>query len=120
MDYSFLGYFLDKLLKIKMNTIVYLLIFGFLFKTSFISMAYAAGGTPGCSMFEIKEGCELGGWMHLILGDVIIGALLAIFLHVLAHRNNIKLENNARTIQKGLLKCKKNKEIVEKIILYLI
>lgn len=51
-------------------------------------------------MFEIREGCELGGWMHLILGDVIIGALLAIFLHVLAHRSNLKLEHNAKTIQK--------------------
>ncbi|WP_316505951.1 hypothetical protein [Nitrosopumilus sp.] len=83
-----------------MKTIAYLLICGFLFKTGFISAAYAAVGTPGCGMFEIREGCELGGWMHLVLGDVIIGALLAIFLHVLAHRNNIKLENNARTIQK--------------------
>lgn len=88
------------MLTLKMKTIAYLLISGFLLKAGFISAAYAAGGTPGCGMFEIKEGCELGGWMHLILGDVLIGALLAIFLHVLAHRNNIKLENNARTIQK--------------------
>ncbi len=51
-------------------------------------------------MFEIREGCELGGWMHLILGDVLIGALLAILLHILAHRSNLKLENNAKTIQK--------------------
>ena len=65
-----------------------------------MNVAYAAGGTPGCGMFEIREGCELGGWMHLILGDILIGALLAILLHILAHRNNIKLENNARTIQK--------------------
>ncbi|MGB0856152.1 MAG: hypothetical protein ACPGQP_03930 [Nitrosopumilus sp.] len=83
-----------------MKTIVYLLVSIFLLKTGFTSVAYAAGGTPGCGMFEIKEGCELGGWLHLILGDVIIGALLAIFLHILAHRNNIKLENNARIIQK--------------------
>ena len=100
MKFSFLGSFLDKMSKLKMKTIVYLLISGFLLKTGFISAVYAAGGTPGCGMFEIKEGCELGGWMHLILGDVVIGALLAIFLHVLAHRSNIKLENNARIIQK--------------------
>ena len=42
----------------------------------------------------------MGGWMHIILGDVAIGALLAVFLHVLAHRSNLKLEHNARTIQK--------------------
>lgn len=100
MKFSFLEPCLYKILKMKMKTILYLLVFGFLFKTSFTSIAYAAGGTPGCGMFEIREGCELGGWMHLILGDVVIGALLAIFLHILAHRNNIKLENNARTIQK--------------------
>ncbi len=100
MKFSLLESFLDKISKLKMKTIAYLLISGFLLKTGFTSIAYAAGGTPGCGMFEIREGCELGGWMHLILGDVVIGALLAIFLHILAHRNNIKLENNARIIQK--------------------
>ena len=95
-----LGSFLEKISRLKMKTIAYLLISVFLLKTSFISAAYAASATPGCSMFEIKEGCELGGWMHLILGEVVIGALLAIFLHVLAHRSNIKLENNSQIINK--------------------
>ena len=99
MQFSLLNHFLDKILNLKTRTIAYLLISGFLVQTSFTGVVYAAQGTPGCGMFEIKEGCELGGWMHLILGDVIIGALLAIFLHILAHRSNIKLENNARTIQ---------------------
>ena len=97
---SFLKVFLYKILIMKQKIITYLLVLGFLLKISFTNIAYAAGGTPGCGMFEIREGCELGGWMHLILGDVVIGALLAIFLHVLAHRNNVKLENNARIIQK--------------------
>ncbi|MDH3853591.1 MAG: hypothetical protein OES23_03980, partial [Nitrosopumilus sp.] len=72
----------------------------FVCSTTFGHVAFAAEGTPGCGMFEIREGCELGGWMHLILGDVVIGALLAIFLHTLAHRSNLKLEHNAKTIQK--------------------
>ena len=72
----------------------------FVSSTTFGHAAFAAGGTPGCDMFEIREGCELGGWMHLILGDVVIGALLAVFLHILAHRSNLKLEHNAKTIQK--------------------
>ncbi|MHA2389695.1 MAG: hypothetical protein ACXACW_13330 [Candidatus Hodarchaeales archaeon] len=67
--------------------------------TSLIHSAYGAEGTPGCGMFEIREGCELGGWMHLILGDVAIGALLAVFLHTLAHRSNKKIEHNAKAIQ---------------------
>ena len=91
---------LKQLSELKITTIAYLLMLGFAIKVISTNTAYAAGGTPGCGMFEIKEGCELGGWMHLILGDVLIGALLAVFLHVLAHRSNIKLENNAKTIQK--------------------
>ena len=71
----------------------------FILSTSFVHTAFAAEGTPGCGMFEVREGCELGGWMHLIIGDVAIGALLAVFLHTLAHRSNLKLEHNAKTIQ---------------------
>ena len=100
MKFLSLESFLNKISKLKTKTIAYLLISGFLLKTGLISIAYAVGETPGCGMFEIREGCELGGRMHLILGDVVIGALLAIFLHLLAHRNNIKFENNARIIQK--------------------
>ena len=96
----FFSSLLYKISTLKIKTIGLFIISGFLLKTGFLTAAYAAGGTPGCGMFEIREGCELGGWMHLILGDVIIGALLAIFLHVLAHRSNIKLENNAKSIQK--------------------
>ena len=71
----------------------------FVFGTISIHSAFASEGTPGCGMFEIREGCELGGWMHLIIGDVAIGAILAVFLHVLAHRSNLKIEHNAETIQ---------------------
>ncbi len=98
MKLSATEFLFEKVLKTK--SIMYLFVCGFFTKVIFSNIAHAASGTPGCGMFEIREGCELGGWMHLILGDVLIGALLAIFLHVLAHRNNIKLENNAKTIQK--------------------
>ncbi len=91
---------IKQLSKLKITTIAHIFMLGFLIKGISTNMAYAAGGTPGCGMFEIREGCELGGWMHLILGDVLIGALLAILLHILAHRSNLKLESNAKTIQK--------------------
>jgi len=58
---------------------VYLLILGFLVKSGLISIAYAAGETPGCDMFEIRESCELKGCIHLILGDVVIGHCLQFF-----------------------------------------
>ncbi len=52
---------------LKTKTIAYLLILGFLLKTGLISIAYAAGETPACGMFEIRGDCELRKWMHLIL-----------------------------------------------------
>ena len=100
MPFSLLKVSLKKILNFRIKTVAYFLLSGFLLKAGFTGIAFAAEGTPGCGMFEIKTGCELGGWLHLILGDIIIGALLAIFLHILAHRSNIKLENNAKTIQK--------------------
>ena len=86
-------------IKSSFRTIAILVIVGFLFKAGITGAAYAAGQSSDCGMFDIKENC-MGGWMHIILGDVAIGALLAVFLHVLAHRSNLKLEHNARTIQK--------------------
>ena len=86
-------------IRASFRTIALLVVTGFLFKAGITGIAYAAGQTSECGMFDIKENC-MGGWMHIILGDVAIGAILAIFLHVLAHRSNMKLESNARTIQK--------------------
>jgi hypothetical protein len=40
--------------------------------------------------------------MKLFLGDVAIGAVLAILLHFFAHRSNVKLEENSLAIQKIL------------------
>jgi len=51
----------------------------------------------------VRLECDLSGWMKLFLGDVGVGAVLAVFLHVLAHRNNVKLDANAREIQKIIL-----------------
>ena len=101
INFSWMVLTINFTLKPKKITSFSLLIFlAFVCSTTFGHVAFAAEGTPGCGMFEIREGCELGGWMHLILGDVVIGALLAIFLHTLAHRSNLKLEHNAKTIQK--------------------
>ncbi len=53
--------------------------------------------------WDVRLECDLSGWMKLFLGDVGVGAVLAVFLHVLAHRNNVKLDANAREIQKIIL-----------------
>jgi len=62
-----------------------------------MQIAFAAAGTPGCGMFEIREGCELGGWMHLLLGDALTGGLLGMLFHHMAHKTNSKLERILET-----------------------
>ena len=71
----------------------------FVASTFFIHTAFAAG-SEGCGYWDIRLECDLSGWMKLFLGDVGVGAMLAIFLHTLAHRSNVKLDANAKEIQK--------------------
>ncbi len=52
--------------------------------------AYAAIA-EGCEMFDLRPGCDLSGWMKLILGDILIGAFLAILLHHFAQKHGKQL-----------------------------
>jgi len=61
-----------------------------------------AAVSEGCGLWDVNPECDLSGWMKLFLGDIAVGAVLAVFLHVLAHRSNIKLEANGKEIQKIL------------------
>ncbi len=69
--------------------------------TFFIHSAFAAV-SEGCGLWDVNPECDLSGWMKLFLGDVAIGAFLAILLHFFAHRSNVKLEENSLAIQKIL------------------
>jgi len=71
----------------------------FVASTFFIHTAFAAV-SEGCELWDVSLECDLSGWMKLFLGDVGVGAMLAVFLHVLAHRSNVKLDANASEIQK--------------------
>jgi len=73
----------------------------FVASTFFIHTAFAAV-SEGCGYWDVRPECDLSGWMKLFLGDIGVGAMLAIFLHVLAHRSNVKLDANSRAIQKIL------------------
>ena len=73
----------------------------FVASTFFINTAFAAV-TEGCGLWDVRPECDLSGWMKLLMGDVGVGAALAMFLHILAHRHNVKLEKNAKEIQKIL------------------
>jgi len=80
----------------------------FVSSTFFVHTAFAAV-SEGCGLWDVRPECDLSGWMKLFMGDVGVGAVLALFLHVLAHRSNVKLEANG-------LEIKKNSENIQQII----
>ena len=69
-----------------------MLVFAVFFSSVFfIHSAYAAV-SPGCGFFDISPECDLSGWFHLVLGDIVIGTLLAILFMRLSTRTQSKLE----------------------------
>lgn len=62
------------------------------FSTLGIFDAFAAGTTPGCEIFDVSPGCDLSGWMHLLLGDALTGGILGVLFHILSHKTNSKVE----------------------------
>jgi len=71
----------------------------FMTSTFFIHSAFGAV-SEGCGLWDVNPECDLSGWMKLFMGDVAIGAVLALLLHFFAHRSNIKIEKNSLAIQK--------------------
>ncbi len=77
-------------------------IFFVLFVTITFPIQTAVGAvSEGCGLWDVNPECDLSGWMKLLLGDVGVGAILAVFLHVLAHRTTVKLEKNGEALQKN-------------------
>jgi len=73
-----------------------MLVFAVFFSSIFLVHSAFAAATPGCEFFDLSPECDLSGWFHLLLGDIIIGSivggLLALLFHRLAHRTQKKLE----------------------------
>ncbi len=85
-------------------------IFFALFVTITFPIQTAFGAvSEGCGLWDVNPECDLSGWMKLFLGDVGVGALLAMFLHFLQHRTALKLERNEEEL-------KKNGEKIQKLI----
>jgi len=63
----------------------------FVASTFFIHTAFAAV-SEGCELWDVRPECDLSGWMKLFLGDIGVGAFLALLLHFLSRRSNIKIE----------------------------
>jgi len=85
-----------------------------LFFTLFVAITFpiqtAFGAvSEGCGLWDVNPECDLSGWMKLLMGDIGVGAVLAMFLHFLSHRTTLKLEQNG-------LELKKNGENIQKII----
>jgi len=73
-----------------------ILVFAVFFSSIFFVHSAFAAVTPGCGFFDLSPECDLSGWFHLLLGDIIIGSIvggiLALLFHRLAHRTQKKLE----------------------------
>jgi len=73
-----------------------MLVFAVFFSSIFFVDSAFAAVTPGCGFFDLSPECDLSGWFHLLLGDIIIGSIvggvLAFLFHRLAHRTQKKLE----------------------------
>jgi len=77
-------------------------IFFALFVTITFPIQIAFGAvSEGCGLWDVNPECDLSGWMKLFLGDVGVGAILAMFLHFLQHRTALKLERNEEELKKN-------------------
>jgi hypothetical protein len=55
------------------------------------ALAASSNAKDDCPEFSIKYGCDLSGWLHLII-DGLIAAFLGLFFHHLAHKQGLKLK----------------------------
>ncbi len=73
-----------------------MLVFAVFISSIFLVHSAFAAATPGCGFFDLAPQCDLSGWLHLFLGDIIIGSivggLLALLFHRLSSRAQKKLE----------------------------
>ena len=95
---------------------IIIVIFAFLISPTFLFDSAYAAVSEGCEIFEIKAGCDLSIWLSLILGEIVVGAFLAIFLHYLAHRSHVELEKDSKQLKENSEKLKENSVAIQKIL----
>ncbi len=93
-----------------------MLVFAVFFSSVFFFHAAFAVVTPGCGLFDVSLECDLSGWMKLFLGDIAIGAFLALLLHFFSRRSNVKIEKNSEQLKENSEKIKENSEKIQKIL----
>jgi len=97
-------------------TRIIIVMFAFFISSIFLFDSAYATVSEGCGMFEIKAGCDLSIWMALILGEIVVGAFLAIFLHYLEHKSHIELEKDSKQLKENSEKLKENSIAIQKIL----
>jgi len=75
-----------------------LLVFAVFFSSIFFVHSAFAATTPGCGFFDLSPECDLSGWFHLLLGDIIIGSIVGGLLALLFHRLAIRTQKKLETI----------------------
>jgi len=74
-----------------------------------------AAVSEDCGIFDTKEGCDISGWLKLTFG-ISLGTFLAILLHTLAHRVNIRIERNREQLKENSEQIKENSVAIQKIL----
>jgi len=93
-----------------------MLVFAVFFSSVFFIHAAFAATTPGCGLFEVSLECDLSGWMKLLMGDIAIGAFLALLLHFFSRRSNVKIEKNSEQLKENSEEIKENSIAIQKIL----
>ena len=53
-----------------------MLVFAVFFSSIFFVHSAFAVTTPGCGFFDLAPECDLSGWLHLLMGDIVIGSVV--------------------------------------------
>ncbi len=88
------------------QTRIIIVMFAFFISPIFLFDSAYAAVSEGCEMFEIKAGCDLSIWLSLILGEIVVGAFLAIFFHYLEHKIHLELKKDIEQLKENSEKLK--------------
>jgi len=93
-----------------------MLVFAAFFSSVFFIHSAFGAVSEGCGLWDVNPECDLSGWMKLFLGDVGIGAVLALLLHFFTHRSNVKIEKNSEQLKENTETIKENSITIQKIL----
>ncbi len=75
-----------------------MLVFAVFFSSIFFVHSAFAATTPGCEFFDLSPKCDLSGWLHLLMGDIVIGSVVGGLLALLFHRLSLRTQKKLETI----------------------